>query len=416
MNSMTNRAAFCLLVVVCVSTAIGQERNNSNAAGTSLEKKFKTAYKDYQQKGDNFHFHHWVGYFNDHEKRPVIVWLHGGALMMGVGNKPPRHLRDLAKSEGYLVVGVHYRNYPFRKLPGIIEDVKQCFGWIRSKGPALFGADPERIVVAGGSAGGYLAMMCGLVIEPKPAGLVPYWGYGDVDGDWYTQPHYLDRPRVKLEECTRPDGRFDAVKSYLYFRQNGLWTRKVTGFDPANERDKLTPYCPVRNVTPFYPPTFMTHGTADDDVPYRRSADMQAKLRENKVWNHLITVKGAGHGCAGHEELLLNAHPFINYHLAGGKSESGYHVLRIDTGERHHDVLTEVRRDAATRVQAMAVYAGRLDAFRRAKTSWLTRFPGRVYRRPPPPVPKFRVVSGVIPSLDAAYRQLSSPDNASGKT
>ena len=238
MQAMTKQIVFCLLVLGCASAASGQKRNAPNSAKAFVEKKFSTTYEDYREKGDHFQFRHWVGYFNDREKRPVIVWLHGGALMMGITNKPPRRLRELAQSEGYVIVGVHYRNYPFRKVPGIIEDVKQCFAWIRAKGPELFGADPDRMIVAGGSAGGYLTMMCGLVIDPKPAGLVPYWGYGDVDGDWYVKPHYLDRPRVKLEECTRPDGRFDAAKSYLYFRQNGLWTRKVTGFDPATERDQ----------------------------------------------------------------------------------------------------------------------------------------------------------------------------------
>ncbi len=415
MQAMTKQIVFCLLVLVCVSAASGQGRNAPNSAKAFAEKKFSTTYEDYREKGDNFQFHHWVGYFNDREKRPVIVWLHGGALMMGISNTPPQRLRDLAQSEGYVIVGVHYRNYPFRKVPGIIEDVKQCFAWIRAKGPELFGADPDRMVVSGSSAGGYLTMMCGLVIDPKPAGLVPYWGYGDVDGDWYVKPHYLNRPRVKLEECTRPDGRFDAAKSYLYFRQNGLWTSKVTGFDPATERDKLTPYCPVRMVTPSYPPTFMIHGTADNDVPYQRSVDMQAKLQKNKVWNHLVTVKGGGHGCRGHEELLLNAHPFINYHLSGGESESGYNVLRIDLGEKHFDVLTEAHRDAATRAQAMTLHARRLNAYRQAKANWEKRFPNGTYQPPPPPEPKFRIVSGNIPSLDAAYRQLSLPDNASGK-
>jgi len=400
-NSITKQTVFCLLVLVCVSAANGQERKIPISAETFVEKKFTTPYKDYQEKGDNYHFHHWVGYFNDSERHPVIVWLHGGALMMGVGNEPPQHLRHLAKSEGYVIVGVHYRNYPFKKVPGIIEDVKHCFVWIRSKGPDLFGADPDRLVVAGGSAGGYLTMMCGLVIEPKPAALISYWGYGDVDGDWYTQPHYLDKPKVRIEECTRADGRFDAVKSYLYSRQNGLWTRKVTGFDQATERDKLTPLCPVRNVTPSYPPTLMTHGTADDDVPYQRSVEMQNELIKHKVWNHLITVTGAGHGCAGYEELFLNTHPFINFHLTGSESESGYHVLRIDTGKRHFDVLTEIHRDSATRAQAMTLYAKRLDGHRRAKANWEKRFPGGVYQRPQPPEPKFRVVTGTITFNDA---------------
>ena len=48
----------------------------------------------------------------------------------------------------------------------------------------------------------------------------------------------------------------------------------MTGFDPATEKAKLDPYCPVRNVTTDYPPTMLVHGTEDTDVPYELSADM----------------------------------------------------------------------------------------------------------------------------------------------
>jgi dipeptidyl aminopeptidase/acylaminoacyl peptidase len=67
----------------------------------------------------------------------------------------------------------------------------------------------------------------------------------------------------------RGRGRF-----YLYLRQNGLWTKEVTGFDPGTERAKLDPYCPVRNVSPGHPPTLLIHGTEDTDVPYALSAAM----------------------------------------------------------------------------------------------------------------------------------------------
>ncbi|SVE28595.1 uncharacterized protein METZ01_LOCUS481449, partial [marine metagenome] len=70
MQAMTKQIVFCLLVLVCVSAASGQERNATNSAKTFVEKKFSTTYEDYREKGDNFQFHHWVGYFNDREKRP----------------------------------------------------------------------------------------------------------------------------------------------------------------------------------------------------------------------------------------------------------------------------------------------------------------------------------------------------------
>jgi len=92
---------------------------------------------------------------------------------------------------------------------------------------------------------------------------------------------------------------------YLYLRQNGLWTREVTGFEPGRDRAKLDPYCPVRNVTADFPPTMLVHGTDDTDVPYDLSAAMAKELERRKVEHELVTVPGAGHGLAGGDKALV---------------------------------------------------------------------------------------------------------------
>src|SRR5262249_60614530 len=135
--------------------------------------------------------------------RPVLVWIHGGAMVMGNRTGVPRDLLDRGRTEGYCLVSIDYRLAPEAKLPAIIEDVKDALRWVREQGPKLFAADPKKLVVSGGSAGGYLTMMTGIAVEPRPTALVAYWGYGDVDGDWYTKPseHYRKtRPLVTKEE------------------------------------------------------------------------------------------------------------------------------------------------------------------------------------------------------------------------
>src|SRR5262249_34930737 len=98
----------------------------------------------------------------------------------------------------------------------------------------------------------------------------------------------------------RARGRF-----YLYLRQNGLWTKEVTGFDPQTERAKLDQFCPVRNVMPEYPPTMLVHGTEDTDVPYELSAAMAKEFERHKLPTELVTVHGAGHGLAGGDRKLV---------------------------------------------------------------------------------------------------------------
>jgi len=257
---------------------------------------------------------------DDAESRPVLAWIHGGALIMGSRAGVPRDLLDLCRSEGYALVSIDYRLAPQAKVADIIEDVKDAFRWIRGKGVELAHLDPKKLVVAGGSAGGYLTLMTGICVEPRPVALVAYYGYGDVDGDWYTKPSAFYRQSLPIYDrdetlkalapdvvTSPPDKAQGTARSqyYHYLRQNGLWTREVTGFEPEKERAKLDPYCPVRNVTPAYPPTMLLHGSEDTDVPYDLSAAMAKELERHKVLHELVTVPGAGHGFSGGDKKLV---------------------------------------------------------------------------------------------------------------
>ncbi len=275
----------------------------------------------------------------DKQSRPVVVWIHGGALINGSRNSVPKQILDLCKTEGYALVSLDYRLAPEVKLPAIIEDVQDAFKWVHKQGGELH-LDTERIVVTGGSAGGYLTLMTGICVTPRPRALVAYWGYGDVDGDWYVKPSEHYRKAVKLidkEDALKgvggkvlsgTEGNTDESRGrgryYHYLRQNGLWTKEVTGFDPVKDRAKLDPYCPVRNVSAEYPPTLLIHGTEDTDVPYELSAAMDQELTRHKVAHELVTVRGAGHGLSGGDRKLIDeannkALAFIRQHLKAEK-------------------------------------------------------------------------------------------------
>jgi acetyl esterase/lipase len=110
--------------------------------------------------------------------RPGVLWIHGGALINGSRKQlSNRMLAGLLKS-GYVIVSIDYRLAPETKLPGIIEDLQDAWRWMRTEGSSRFGIDPGRIAVAGGSAGGYLTLMSGFCLEPRPRALVSYYGYG----------------------------------------------------------------------------------------------------------------------------------------------------------------------------------------------------------------------------------------------
>ncbi len=244
--------------------------------------------------------------------RPVAVWIHGGALIMGRRESVPPQLRNQLVQAGFAVVSIDYRLAPETKLPAILEDVEDAFDWIRNQGPALFRADRDRVVVLGSSAGGYLTLATGHRVRPRPAALVSFWGYGDLIGPWYSTPSPHERHhRVVMtreeaqEEVTGPpisnaaDRLGNGGAFYQHCRQHGIWPREVSGWDPHEEAERFGPYMPVENVTRDYPPTLLVHGTADTDVPYEQSVLMQERFLEHGVRHELMTFEGAEHGLGG---------------------------------------------------------------------------------------------------------------------
>lgn len=264
---------------------------------------------------------------------PVVVWIHGGALMMGGREHDTDHTRNLLLGSGHIVVSIDYRLAPETKLPEIIEDVVDAFRWIREQGPALFKADPERIAVMGGSAGGYLTLVAGYEIKPRPLALVSFWGYGDLVGPWLSQPSKELRHQVlKLtrEEAwqlvsgppvANAKDRKESVSGfYQYCRLHGLWPKAVAGWDPRSETEKFYPYLPLKNITRDYPPTLLIHGQADTDVPHEQSVRMAAEFERQGVEHRFISVPNGEHALDGAdarvvETIQRDAAEFLRNHL-----------------------------------------------------------------------------------------------------
>jgi acetyl esterase/lipase len=269
--------------------------------------------------------------FHDRPNQPVVVWIHGGALMLGHRESVPRWTIDAARENGWVIASLDYRLAPESKLPDIISDIEDAFRWIRASGPELFQADPQRVAVAGGSAGGYLTLVTGYRVEPRPVALVSLWGYGDLIGPWYSLPsphHNSKMTAAEAEEQTtgmpvsddRDRQQAGAGLFYRYCRQHGLWPKTVTGWDPHSEAAKFTPYMPLKNVTSSYPPTLLIHGDKDTDVPVEQSQLMATDLKKHGIEHQLLTIPGAEHGLAGAkpEEIQAtyrSAADFLRKHL-----------------------------------------------------------------------------------------------------
>jgi acetyl esterase/lipase len=88
--------------------------------------------------------------------RPVLVFVHGGAFVDGEKNRTPEVYSNVlyyAARHGIVGVNVEYRQAPEFKFPSGTDDMRLAIEWTR-KNIARFGGNPDRIFLAGHSAGG----------------------------------------------------------------------------------------------------------------------------------------------------------------------------------------------------------------------------------------------------------------------
>ncbi|WP_243125457.1 carboxylesterase family protein [Clostridium transplantifaecale] len=108
----------------------------------------------------------WTPGINDGEKRPVMVWLHGGGFSTGSANEEGYDGEALSRSGDVVVVSVNHRLNVFGHLDLSayddkyqhsanvgITDIVAALEWIQDNIEA-FGGDPENVTVFGQSGGG----------------------------------------------------------------------------------------------------------------------------------------------------------------------------------------------------------------------------------------------------------------------
>ncbi len=204
----------------------------------------------------------------DRSDRPAVVFIHGGGFTGGdkAEYRSASVSADLARA-GYVVVSCNYVLGPKTKegvWPQNIADCREAVRWVRGHAKEL-GVNPDRIAVAGGSAGGYLALMVGL-------------------SDDKTGPGGDPQATVSAKVAAVID-----LYGVVNFSKHGK------GDVPGASAAEQAAYLPENQCDRADPAVLILHGTADTTVDIRQSRDMAAALAKAKVAHELIVVEGAPH-------------------------------------------------------------------------------------------------------------------------
>ena len=204
---------------------------------------------------------------------PVVLRIHGGGW--DHGNKVQGG--GVFAQMGFAVVNVEYRFTQVAPAPAALEDTRCALRFVVGHAREL-NIDPSRIVLEGGSAGGYLALMTGLLGDDrrfdgncpghedmKVAAIVDEFGPSD-----FTPPQWDSISKTK------------SVVKWL----------GPKGEDERFRRD----LSPVTYVTKQSPPVIIIHGEKDPTVPIEQSKVLEEALKRDAVKTEMIVIPNGGHG------------------------------------------------------------------------------------------------------------------------
>ena len=209
---------------------------------------------------------------------PAVIIVHGGGFARGSKRTYVTPLFDPLSSAGFAWFSINYRMAPDFHLPQAAEDVNAAILWVKSHA-AQYGVDPNRIALAGESAGGFLVAYAGVKYTPRTrvAAVVDFYGPNDLI------LQTVDR-RAKPEDPAKPEAA--GLKQFL-----GLASWQEPGV-----LEKLRAASPATYVHKGMPPFLFIQGTADEQVPYEQSPKMCGLMKKAGARCEVITIENGRHG------------------------------------------------------------------------------------------------------------------------
>jgi acetyl esterase/lipase len=208
---------------------------------------------------------------------PIAIIIHGGGYQRGNSKSGSEaYCVDFLAPAGYAVFSINYRLAPKYPYPYMVYDVERSIRYIRHNAKR-WNVDPDEIALVGGSAGGFLSNMVGLLNAPG-------------------EPNAKDR--VDWESA-----RVQAVVTL--YAQSSMATVPLNNdvhalLDPfirqKGEQEALKEASPITYVTKNAPPFLLIQGDKDEYIPFSEDTNLQSALNKVGVRCDIVRIPGGTHG------------------------------------------------------------------------------------------------------------------------
>ena len=195
---------------------------------------------------------------------PVMVFIHGGYWMSG-SRKEYAALAGTLCPRGFVTILVDYRLYPDVTYPAFMEDCAAALNWVMAN-VADYGGDPDRVFVAGHSAGGHIVSL--LATHPRFRAMLKF-------------------DPLKLRGVIPLSGAYDFVNGNTL----DLGIVRQVMVTPENFADAQ----PIRHVRADVPPMLMVNGDRDNLTSEPQAAAFALAMQRAGAPLRYAKIKGGDH-------------------------------------------------------------------------------------------------------------------------
>jgi len=219
---------------------------------------------------------------------PIAIVIHGGGYHGGDSKAGSEaYVADFLAPAGYAVFSINYRLAPKYPYPYMVLDVQRAIRYIRANA-SQWNADPNKIALVGGSAGGFLSNMAGLLNAP-----------GDPKAS-DSASDSIDRISAKVQAVVS----LYAQSSFEFVPLNADVHRLL---DPLiaqkGEKEAIREASPITYVSKSDPPFLEILGDQDEYIPFSEATNLQTALHNVGVRCDIIRIPGGKHGTGGWNKL-----------------------------------------------------------------------------------------------------------------
>lgn len=233
---------------------------------------------------------------------PAIISIHGGGYI-ACDKRQDEMITPMLNglNKGYAVIGINYRLSTETPFPYPVRDIKQAIRYIRANAKSL-NIDPEKIVLWGGSAGGYMTLMGCLCtdeeffdneydpnknISAKVCGGVTWYAHTDFTKcDEQLQVNHIINVSLGIE-TTDINEEYEPVigclesSEFPFHDLDDSMSSLFANTSLANPDESIEKVSPINYIHKNMPKIFMQHGSADEIIPMQQSINFA--LKANKI-------------------------------------------------------------------------------------------------------------------------------------